>query len=79
MGKLSLKSGDVIAAFTDGVPEIENGSGEEFGVQRMIDYIIKKQDKTAVEINKGLYEQMFKFSENRKPADDCTLIILKVK
>jgi len=78
-GKLSLKSGDVIAAFTDGVPEIENGEGEEYGVDRMIKFIMKKKDKTAAEINEGIYKQMFKFSGNRKPADDCTLIILKVK
>ena len=77
--KLSLKPGDIIAAFTDGVPEIENSDGEEFGVQRMIDYIKKKKDKTASEINEGIYKEMFKFSGNRKPTDDCTLIILKVK
>lgn len=78
-GELFMKRGDVIAAFTDGVPEIENADGEEFGVQRMIDYIKKKSDKTAAEINEGLNDQMLRFSGDRKPADDCTLIILKVK
>lgn len=77
--KLSLKSGDVIVAFTDGVPEIENGDDEEFGVERMIDYVKKNKDKTASEITEGIYKQMFRFSGNRKPTDDCTLIILKVK
>lgn len=76
---LLLKSGDIITAFTDGVPEIENSKGEEFGVKRMIDYIKKKKDKTATEITEGIYKEMFKFSGNRKPTDDCTLIILKVK
>jgi len=77
--KLSLKSGDIIAAFTDGVPEIENSKGEEFGVKRIIDYIKKHKDKTASELNNGLYKRMFRFSGNIRPTDDCTLIILKVK
>ncbi|MCK4890227.1 MAG: SpoIIE family protein phosphatase [Candidatus Aminicenantes bacterium] len=76
---LLLKSGDVIAAFTDGVPEIMNKAGDEFGVERIIDYIKKHKDKTASELNDGLYKQMFKFSGNIRPTDDCTLIILKVK
>lgn len=77
--KLILKSGDIIAAFTDGVPEIENKEGDEYGVERIIEYVRKHKDKTASEINDGLYKHMFKFSGNIKPTDDCTLIILKVK
>ncbi len=76
---LTLHSGDIIAAFTDGVPEIENRKGEEFGVKRITAYIKKHRNKTASEISNGIYRQMFKFSNNKKPNDDCTLIILKVR
>ncbi len=76
---LSLRSGDIIASFTDGVPEIANKDGEEYGVGRIVAYIKKHKEKTASAINEGIYKQMFKFSGNIKPADDCTLIILKVK
>jgi len=78
-GHLSLRSGDIIAAFTDGIPEIENSAGVEFGVERIIKYIKKNKNKTAGEINEGIYKQMFRFSGNRKPTDDCTLVILKVR
>ncbi len=76
---LSPRSGDIIVAFTDGVPEIENRKGEEFGVKRITAYIKKHRNKTASELSEGIYKQMFKFSGNIKPTDDCTLIILKVK
>lgn len=77
--ELTLKPGDIVAAFTDGVPEIENSDGEEFGVERVVEFIKKNGKKSAQQINDGLYRKMFKFSGNRKPTDDCTLIILKVK
>ena len=76
---LSLKPGDIIVAFTDGVPEIENRSGEEFGVEKMVKFIRKNRTKSADEINAALFKQLDEFSEKKKPRDDCTFILLKVK
>lgn len=76
---LILKPDDIIVAFTDGVPEIENGAGEEFGIERMVKFVKKNKKKSADEINKALFRKLSEFSEKKKPRDDCTFILLKVK
>jgi len=76
---ISLKSGDIIVAFTDGVPEIENSEGEEFGVKNIVKFIKKNRKKSANTINKSLFEKLDEFRGKIKPRDDCTLIIIKVK
>ncbi|MEN8153968.1 MAG: PP2C family protein-serine/threonine phosphatase [Acidobacteriota bacterium] len=76
---LSLKPGDIVVAFTDGVPEIENKAGEEFGVEKIIKFIKKNRKKSADQINEALFKKLDEFSERKKPRDDCTFILLKVK
>lgn len=76
-GTFSMKRGDLLAVFTDGVPEIENKRGEEFGRDRISEYLIKNRKKSAAKINQGLFKTISKFSEGKKPHDDCTFILLK--
>lgn len=76
-GRFIMKKGDILAAFTDGVPEIENEKGEEFGRKRIAEYLIKNRNKSADEINTGLFKSISKFSGGKKSADDCTFILLK--
>lgn len=74
-----LKSGDIIAAFTDGVPEVENRQGEEFGKAAMIKFLQENRELSAKELTQALQKRIMDFSEQIKPRDDFTLIVLKVK
>ncbi len=74
-----LKSGDVIVAFTDGVTEVENPAGQEFGENAMIDFLKKNNHLPAEQMTKSLFKSIMDFSEKKKFRDDFTLIILKVK
>jgi sigma-B regulation protein RsbU (phosphoserine phosphatase) len=76
---LELDSGDIILAFTDGVPEVENSSGEEFGLDAMIAYIKENHTHTAKELTDGLVKATKAFSKGTKYRDDFTLMIIKVK
>ncbi len=75
--EIKMKKGDLLAAFTDGVPEIENKKGEEFGEERVIEFLIKNRKKSAEEINRKLFEKIDKFRGGRRATDDCTFILLK--
>jgi len=79
MGVVKLKRGDVLVAFTDGVPEVENPEGEEFGIEAMISFIMKKQNLSAQGIIDTFYKKIISFSKGKKFRDDFTLIVLKVK
>jgi phosphoserine phosphatase RsbU/P len=76
---LNLESGDIIISFTDGVPEVENKAGEEFGEDAMIDFVKKNRHLSAKELTEGLHKATKEFSQGKKFRDDFTLIILKVK
>src|SRR5262249_51345483 len=42
--QLSLRSGDLLVAYTDGVTEPENAYGEMFGEDRLVDVLLRHQD-----------------------------------
>jgi len=55
----------------------ENKKGEEFGEERVIEFLIKNRKKSAEEINRKLFEKIDKFRGGRRATDDCTFILLK--
>jgi sigma-B regulation protein RsbU (phosphoserine phosphatase) len=76
---LQLEPGDLIAAFTDGVPEVENKSGDEFGIDLMVEFLQNNRHLTASELTTALFKAITDFSQGKKFRDDFTLIILKAK
>ena len=76
---ITLKSGDIIVAFTDGVTEVENAAGQEFGENAMIDFLEKKNHLPTEQLTQSLFKTIMDFSEKTKFRDDFTLIVLKVK
>ena len=76
---LQLEPGDLIAAFTDGVLEVENQSGDEFGLDLLIEFLQNHRHLTASEITAVFYKTIKDFSQGKKFRDDFTIIILKAK
>jgi phosphoserine phosphatase RsbU/P len=76
---LPLSSGDVICAFTDGVSEVQNPAGDEFGEQALVDFIRANRRLTAPELSDGLYKKIKSFSHKTNFRDDFTLMIVKVR
>jgi sigma-B regulation protein RsbU (phosphoserine phosphatase) len=76
---LPLESGDVLCAFTDGVSEVNNPSGAEFGDQAISDFIQANRQLTASELSDRLYKKIKSFSQKTKYRDDFTVLIVKVR
>jgi sigma-B regulation protein RsbU (phosphoserine phosphatase) len=76
---LPLESGDVICAFTDGVSEVNNSAGAEFGEQAISDFIQANRQLTAPELSDRLYKKIKSFSQKTKYRDDFTVLIVKVR
>jgi len=74
-----LRSGDIVCAFTDGVFEVENSVGEEFGEQAIMDFVIANTQLSAAELSSSLYKKIKDFSRNTKFRDDFTILIVKVR
>lgn len=76
---ISLDPGDIIAVFTDGVPEVANREDQDYGEEAMVDFIKKNSRLSAAQLTEGLLNEMVVFSEGKSFRDDFTLIILKVR
>lgn len=77
-GENHLQYGDILICYTDGVTETLNASGEEFGEERLKQFILNNHHLSARQLLNGLIEELKNFSG--KPIasdDDITFIIIK--
>ena len=77
-GEVPLCPGDVLVAFTDGVPEALNVQGEDFGEQRLEALLIASLGCTADEISNRLTAAMRDWIAGAEQHDDLTFIVLAV-
>ncbi len=75
---LLLEKGDIILTFTDGVTEVENPEGKDFGPGALIDFVRENQALPAGELTEKIFAEVKNFSRDAKLRDDFTLIIIKV-
>jgi len=76
---IPLKTGDMVVSFTDGVLEVENPDGEEFGDAGIVAFVRRNRDLPAQEIADRLYRRIKAFSQGRTFRDDFTIVLIKVK
>jgi sigma-B regulation protein RsbU (phosphoserine phosphatase) len=74
-----LRTGQVIVVGTDGVWEMPNAAGEQFGKPRLRDIIRATAAGTAEQIAQAVRDQLAKFRGDCRPVDDVTFVVLKVK
>jgi serine phosphatase RsbU (regulator of sigma subunit)/uncharacterized glyoxalase superfamily protein PhnB len=72
----SLRPGDVLALYTDGITEAFNADEEEFGEERLIDLMRQHRQRTAQTMLAAILEEVQRFSAG-KQYDDITLIVAK--
>jgi sigma-B regulation protein RsbU (phosphoserine phosphatase) len=74
---LYLGKGDVVVLYTDGVVEVFDSEGEEFGLDRLLDVIKANQTKTSVEIQDAIRKAVTDHASPTHVFDDLTMIVLK--
>ena len=73
-----LKPGQVITVGTDGVWEMPNAAGEQFGKERLRALIRSAVGGTADDIVRAIVESLNKFRGDFKAVDDVTFVVIKV-
>ncbi len=66
-------------SFTDGLTETENEKGEEFGLDRVKDFLIHNSRKDIRTIHKELLEEVERFKGDTAYKDDITILSCKVE
>jgi phosphoserine phosphatase RsbU/P len=76
-GTLQLHPGDTMIAYTDGVTEAINQSGEEWGVEGIRKAAVESRAKDANELVDAIFTSLDQFSRGRQ-TDDATIIVARV-
>jgi len=75
---LELAAGDVLVFYTDGVTEAWNGK-EQYGSGRLIQQVEAQAALPAGKIGQGILSDVARFEGSRSPADDVTLVVVKLR
>jgi phosphoserine phosphatase RsbU/P len=74
---VQLDSGDLVLAYTDGVIEVTNPAGEEWGVEGLRRAAIESAAQCAEDIVCAIFAAMDEFSRGRE-SDDATVAALRI-
>ena len=72
--KMTLKKGDRLFLYTDGVPEARSRDGERFGMERLTRILERNRDSSAEETVKDLKHEVEIFQPENDPFDDVTMM-----
>lgn len=75
---VSLKPGDALVAFTDGITEAMNDDNQEWGIENLMDAVRASSGDNAEGVLTNVRERVVRFVGNRPQYDDMTLLALCV-
>jgi hypothetical protein len=73
---VDFSAGDRLILYSDGLIEAVDDDGEPFGFERFEKTLLENGRGTAEEIKKALLATVRKFTRNRPPEDDQTLVVV---
>jgi serine phosphatase RsbU (regulator of sigma subunit) len=76
---MKYSAGDILFLYTDGITEAKNQENEEFGFERLKEYLEAHPDKSPSELERGILKILSEFCGIKLPDDDFTLMIVKFK
>lgn len=73
----TLKPGDRLYAYTDGITEVMNDGQNIYGYQRFIDFLTEHKKRPISEVLDLLMEELDAYATNTKHNDDITIVCLE--
>ena len=79
IGSITLHPEDILVAYTDGVIETRNMSGQQFGVNRVVAIARASDDGTPGALSADITTAVEAFSGGAAQHDDMALVILRIR
>lgn len=76
---IELKTGDVLALYTDGITEAMNAAGDLFGEPRLSHIIEEHAHLDMAELRERIVRDVEAFAGNEDQHDDLTMILMKIE
>lgn len=77
-GTIEVPHGSILMVFSDGLTEPENVFGEEFGVERLRDELLRESHAPANKLAENLIESAERWSGAAEQADDMTVVVARM-
>ncbi|MFC1668578.1 GAF domain-containing SpoIIE family protein phosphatase [Chlamydiota bacterium] len=74
---ISLKKGDILVLYTDGITEAIDSKNTEFGIENLLNTISISANLSAFEIANNIKERIKRFTNTIPQRDDLTAIVIK--
>ena len=75
--EVTLKPGETITLYTDGITEARNNEGAFFGEERLINVFNKKDYTCTIELHHQIKDEVAQFVNGAPQSDDITILTLK--
>ncbi len=76
---VELQSGDYLILYTDGVTEVKNKQGKEFGEKRLIQLVKRHHGTPPHQMKEIILNALRRFSGGKEFSDDVTMVLLYVE
>jgi serine phosphatase RsbU (regulator of sigma subunit) len=76
--KISMRQGDTLLLYTDGIIEAHDPDQELFGKERLYEILLRKNRGTSQQIADRILENVHLFSQGAPQHDDITLLIFQI-
>lgn len=73
----TLESGDLLALYSDGVTEARNAAGEEFGEERLAEFLLQRRTQACPDTLRALLEYVRAWHGDATLTDDFTVVLLR--
>ena len=77
-GVLRVESGTMLVAFSDGLTEPENVYGEEFGMERLREEVIRQANVAPPRAAENLVAAAEQWAGSAEQADDMTVVVVRM-
>ena len=76
-GLISLGKGDMLLLYSDGIVEMENEEGVDFGGRRLRDALLNTEARSAAEVIERITRAAIDFCRTDRFEDDLTLVVIR--
>ncbi|HTP44392.1 MAG TPA: SpoIIE family protein phosphatase [Candidatus Acidoferrum sp.] len=77
-GTLRVEPGSMLVAFSDGLTEPENVYGEEFGMQRLKEEVLRQTNAAPPRVAENLIAAAEQWAGSAEQADDITVVVARM-
>jgi sigma-B regulation protein RsbU (phosphoserine phosphatase) len=72
-----LRAGDLLAIYSDGVPDAQNEAEDEFSTERLVEVLREHSAEPSAAIVDHVFDAIDAFAGNAPQFDDITMMVLK--